>query len=99
MMTLTLAQQNAIIATMPHQTVREADDGLFHSIAAALCLMPSLSLIACLIEGFAARGLSLDPVAASRVARALAGAEEGRAAGLGAILLAQAERLRLHALA
>ncbi len=99
MTTLTLAQQSAIIETMPRQHVVAADESLFQSIAIALCGMPTLSLIACLVRGFADRGLSINPVDASRIARALATAEEGTPFGLGAILAAQADRMRSVALA
>lgn len=99
MTSLTLAQQSAIIATMPRQHMAAADESLFRAIAVALCGMPTRSLIACLVRGFSDRDLTITPVDASRIARALAAAEEGTPFGLGAILAAQAERMRSPVLA
>jgi hypothetical protein len=98
MTTLTLSQQYAVIGTMPSHTVPRADERLFQALADALRSMPRLSLIACIIQGFADRDLRIDAADAGRVAQALACAEDGPN-GVAGLARTGADRLKAPAFA
>lgn len=94
MIALSLAQEMAVIRSMPGRLLRAADAPLFAAIAEALRLMPQMSLVGCLQQGFATAGHSIAASDAASIGRALAAVQDETGPSLGAILAAQIARVQ-----
>ncbi len=86
MLELSLAQQFAVIRTMPLQALALDGGTLFRALAASLAQMPAVSLVSAVTRTFAAQDVPVSAGEAATIAQALAEAEDESAPVLGRIL-------------
>ncbi len=91
MLELSLAQQFAVIRTMPLQTVDAAGPTLFGALATGLAQMPKISLATGVAQAFASQSIAITGPQATAIARAIAQAEDVAAPMLGRIVAAASQ--------